>query len=468
REVLKYILQYSTQKLIELEERLHDYKRIRFSKISTATGLREFLRKFGFSTETEIDKQAETTRNKLKAAREEKKRLESGYLKDTHSSDQLRANIRKLIEEISTKEQAINDLEARIIQQESLRSELVATKFKLAKSSAIATIFLGVDFDNCPSCGTSIKSRITQVDNCKLCGSDLGHEKPNLTDQSEVIQSDLNDRIKELESSIDFHKKALSKTKKEFSAKSTKRKELDEKLQNELRQYESIFLSNIRKIDQNVATLEERMKGLNRLKMMPVEISKLETDAAEIYKKEQLLKEQILSEKQNIVKGETLIDDLEETFLKILTEIGVPGVTSEDKVHINRKTWDVMIYPKGEAYLSWNFYNAGSGGKKTLFNSCFMFALHTVASRNNLPIPSFIIIDTPMKNIDKEVNQDIFRNFYNYLYDLASSVLNNTQFVIIDNNYIQPPLDIKLNFYDRYMTNDDPSFPPLLKHYTGA
>lgn len=468
REVLKYILQYSTQKLIELEEKLQRFKKMRFSKISTATGLRGFLRKFGFSTETEIDRQEERTRYELNTAKEEKKRLESGYSKDTHSSDQIRDNIRKLIEEISIKEQAIIDLEARINQQESLRSELVASKFKLAKNSVIATIFLGVDFDNCPSCGTSIKNRITQVENCNLCGSDIGHEKPNLNDQSEVIQSDLNDRLRELESSIDFHKKALSKTKKDLLIKLTKRKELDEKLQNELKQYESIFLSNIREIDQNVATLEERMRGLNQLKMMPIEISKLEADAAEIYKREQFLKEQILSEKQNIVKGETLIDDLEETFLKILTEVGVPGVTSEDKVYINRKTWDVMIYPKGEAYLSWNFYNAGSGGKKTLFNSCFMLALHTVASRNNLPIPSFIIIDTPMKNIDKEVNQDIFRNFYNYLYDLASSVLNSTQFLIIDNNYIPPPLDIKLKFYDRYMTNDDPNFPPLFKHYTGA
>jgi hypothetical protein len=468
REVLKYILQYSTQKLIELEERLQEFRKKRFSYLATVNGLRDFLRKFGFSTESEIEKQVESTKNKLKVAKDERKLLEGGYSKDTHSSDRLRSQIRQIIDELSVMERGMIDLEERINQQETLRSELVASKFKLAKSASIATVFQDVEFDNCPDCGTSLKSRTVDPDKCKLCGSPMGLEGPEQSEQTEVLQSDLTDRIKELESSIDYHKKALIKTKKEFSAKNLKRKSLDEQLSEQLKKYESIFLSNIRQIDQLVATYEERMKGLNRLKMMPKEINKLEAEAADLIKREGLVKEQILVERQNIVRGETLIQELEQVFLKTLTDVGVPGVGPEDIVQINRKTWEVMIWPKGEEYLSWNFYNAGSGGKKTLFNSCFILSLHIVASRHNLPLPSFIIIDTPMKNIDKEVNQDIFRSFYNYLYDLASSILDKTQFVIIDNNYIPPPPDVKLNFYERYMTDDDPNYPPLIRHYTGA
>ncbi|GAI65601.1 unnamed protein product, partial [marine sediment metagenome] len=65
-------------------------------------------------------------------------------------------------------------------------------------------------------------------------------------------------------------------------------------------------------------------------------------------------------------------------------------------------------------YLRWNFYNAGSGGKKTLFNVCYSIAIHLVAANNNLPLPSFLIIDTPMKNIGEDVNKNIFENFYNH------------------------------------------------------
>ena len=84
------------------------------------------------------------------------------------------------------------------------------------------------------------------------------------------------------------------------------------------------------------------------------------------------------------MKGETLITELEKEFHNTLIRVGMPGVSSEDKVNINRNNWDVTILPAGEEYLKWNFYNAGSGGKKTLFNSCFLLALHIVASKKQL------------------------------------------------------------------------------------
>lgn len=468
REVLKYILQYSTQKLLELEEKLYRSRKKRQQAIATAKGLRDFLRKFGFSTETEIESQVVSTNEKLKEARETRKKFEEGYSSDTHSSDELRYQIRSLIKDITILENGILDIESRIRQQESLRSELVASKFKLAKSNSIATVFQNIHFDNCPDCGTYIKDRQTPDNSCNLCGSDKGHEIPISNDQTELLQVDLNERISELETSIDLHKKSLRKTLKQLSAKRSKRAELDAALQKELRQYESIFLSRIRSVDQEVAKYQERAKGLNRLKQMPKEISSLEEEAKNLSKAEELIKEQMVTEQQKIVRGESLIEELEQVFLKTLTDVGVPGVSSEDVIYINRKTFEVQVWPKGEEYLHWNFYSAGSGGKKTLFNSCFLLSLHVVAARHDLPLPTFIVIDTPMKNIDKEVNQDIFRSFYNYLYDLATSILNKTQFIIIDNNYVTPSPELKISFFERYMTDNDPLHPPLIKYYIGA
>jgi hypothetical protein len=53
-------------------------------------------------------------------------------------------------------------------------------------------------------------------------------------------------------------------------------------------------------------------------------------------------------------------------------------------------------------------------------------------------LPDFLIIDTPMKNISEDVNRGIFEAFYNYLYDLAKGPLSNTQFIIIDKEYLAP------------------------------
>lgn len=467
KEVLKYILQYSTQKLIDLEEEFQESRKQRFTDTATVERLRDFLKQFGFSTLEEIDKIGNDIKNKLQAAKDERKRQESGYMENTHSSDHLRGSIRILITDITTIEQSLFDLENRIKQQESLKSELIASKFKLAKNESVATLFQGVEFDNCPDCGTNIKARQNVEHHCKLCGTEVGQVKPTLHEQSEVIQADLDDRVKDLDASIDLHKIAVNKAKRELANKQKKRNEYDIQLGQELRQYESIFLSNVRKFDQTVAKLTERLRSLERLKKMPEEINRLEQSAATRLKSEHILRAKIRDEKLNLVRGETIIEELETEFLNTLLEVGVPGVTNEDKVFINRKNWDVSIWPKSQEHLRWNFYNAGSGGKKTLFNSCFMLALHVVAAKNDLPLPTFIIIDTPMKNIDKEINLEIFRNYFNYVYKLAADVLDKTQFVIVDNNFIPPRPELNLKFFDRYMTADEVENPPLIRYYQG-
>lgn len=467
KEILKYVFQYSTQKLIELQEKLQKKKKERFSKQMTAEGLREFLKKFDFSNEDEINLLETSTKNKLDKAKEEKKKVEQGYTTNTHTVDQLRHQIREIITDLTSLEQGVVDIEKRIEQQESLKSELVASKFKLAKNLTVANVFQGIAFVNCPDCGTNISKRKVVEDSCKLCLSPVGKDRPESSNQSELIQIDLTERIKELEASIDLHKKALNKSKKEFAAKQKLRYDLDQKLQHDLRQYESVFLSNVRSIDNTVSTLNERLKGIQRMKVMPREITKLENEAIDILKEERELKRKINEETANFVRGEQLIEQLEKTFLKILNEVGMPGVSKKDKVSINRSTWDVNILPAGEDYLRWNFYNAGSGGKKTLFNSCFLLAIHMVASKNNLPLPTFIIIDTPMKNIDKEVNSEIFKAFFDYLYKIASTVLDKTQIIIIENNFIPPDAKVKIDFFHRFMEAGNKENPPLIPYYQG-
>jgi predicted nuclease with TOPRIM domain len=468
KEVLKYILQYSTQKLLELQEKYQQTRKSRFAKQYTSAGFRDFLKKFNFSSEDEIDFIAESTKQKLAKAKEERNALESSYAENTHFVDHIRGRIRTLIAEISAREEAIISLEERVEQQESLKSELVSSKFKFAKSESIVNVFQGVDFKNCPDCGTSLSNRSAPTSSCKLCLSPVTDNSLSISDMSEVVQGDLSDRIRELETSIDLHKRSLAKTRKEFDLKSKLRLQLDRQMQQELKQYESVFLSNIRAIDKKVATLQERLKGVERLKKMPQEINKLEEEARDLLKNERIIKQQIEKETANFVRGESLIKELEITFLTILNKVGMPGISESDTININKKTWELTVLPAGEDYLRWNFYNAGSGGKKTLFNSCFLIALHVVAARNDLPLPSFIMIDTPMKNIDKEVNQDIFKSFFDYLYYLASTVLDKTQIIIVDNNFVPPAPDLKLSFNDRYMASGDPNNPPLIPYYNGA
>ena len=135
---------------------------------------------------------------------------------------------------------------------------------------------------------------------------------------------------------------------------------------------------------------------------------------------------------------------------------------------INTNSWSVKILPSNNEDLEWGFFEAGSGGKKTLINVCFLLALHIVAERHLLDLPNFMIIDTPMKNIDKEVNKDLFFNFYNYLYAICKSQLPNTQIIIIDNAIVVPDEKLKIDFKERYMTPNEEENPPLISYYRGS
>ena len=467
RETMKFVMQYSNQRLIDIEADLVRTKEERQTKLSTAKELRNFLSKFGYADVGDIEKEINKTRAKLLIVEEDKRQLELGYVKETHVADDSRNLIRKISVDIEKSEESIIDLEKKINEQEALKAELISAKFKLARTESVSNILSGVKFDNCPECGSFLKKRKVQNNECALCGTGLGNELSN-NDNAEIMRLDIDSRIKDIEVSINYHKEAFIRQKKLIRKQHDFKNNLEIKLSEQLKVYESIFLSNIREIDRRVATYNERLKGQNKLKEMPHEITNLEKQADELTAKEHRLKRERLSEIQKLVEAEKNVKDLEKIFLDTLLTVGLPGVKVDDEVHINRKTWEVYVYPDGEEYKKWNFFNAGSGGKKTLFNVCYLLSIHILAANNKLSIPSFMMIDTPMKNIDKEVNEDLFKNFYNYLYYLATNSLLDTQIIIIDNSFCIPPSNSEISFYHRYMTNDDNLNPPLITYYRGA
>ena len=144
---------------------------------------------------------------------------------------------------------------------------------------------------------------------------------------------------------------------------------------------------------------------------------------------------------------------------------GFPALSNSDSLQINRRNWMAYIFPRGDESLSYTLSGAGSGGKKTLFNICYAIGLHRLSEELNLPLPLFVIIDSPMKNIGTEVNKDIFIAFYKHLYGLLSTTMLKTQVIIIDTELSVPTSD--LEFTERLMVAGDAEHPPLIPYYTG-
>jgi len=359
------------------------------------------------------------------------------------------------------------DLSKKIKEQESLKGELLTAKFKLARSKSARAVLADIPFEYCPNCGMRI-SRAQDVSEeiCPLC-----RQLPSGVDrrarlQEEVIKRDLDSRIKELEEQLERHAESRLAQERSLTNLREEKSLLDKRLEDELRSYDSRFLSQSREIERAIASYEERIRGLRRILEMPKAVTKLEEEVDMLSANEENLKRSLHKEKESLEASDRYVREIEDAFLQSMLAVGVPGVEEDDRVEINRKTWVPDILTVGDEGTKWNFSNAGSAGKKTLLNVCYALSVHKVAADHSLPLPTLLIIDTPMKNIGEDVNRAIFEAFYNHLYDLAQGPLSNTQFIIIDKEYFPPKLET-IDITERYMTVGDDEHPPMISYYRG-
>ena len=166
---------------------------------------------------------------------------------------------------------------------------------------------------------------------------------------------------------------------------------------------------------------------------------------------------------------------LKELFLDCLLRSKLAGFYLDDIVEMEPPFYlpEVTSAVEGDLAVT-SFSNLGSGGKKTIFKCCFAIAVHRLAVELNALLPTFLIIDSPMKNISERENREQFEGFFEMLYDLSSTELNETQFILIDKELCLPPKGYEPSFTERHMKPNerggDPKgnlYPPLIRYYQG-
>ena len=462
RDAMRFITGFYTERMNELEIQLDAVRDERTGKLEAVKQIRLFLDEFGYSSDAEIrdqiiatNDQISKTRNLLNSSREQ-------LSQETHFADRLRSQLRELSDSLAQEQQVLIDLSERISEQEALKAELLSSKFKLAKAKSASSVLSGVSFEYCPKCGSDVKNReLDDPDKCQLCTQYPAMSSDEPIEQAEIVQRDLTARVEELTVSIKQHSLAKSKQERFINQIQEKKLRLDAQLNEELANYDSAYLARSRELERNLATLQERMRGLERTISMLEAITKLDTEASELAEQVNKLRAEIISEKDKLIAANNRIHNIEDTYISILLSVDVPGIHEMDRVEIPTTTWLPRIIPQeGDPY---NFYNAGSGGKKTLLNVCYALSVHKVAAEHNLKLPNFLMIDTPMKNIGEDVNKNIFDAFYKYLYSLVSNSLSETQLIIIDKEFFEPNKDTEMEIIERYMSPDN----PLISYYRG-
>jgi hypothetical protein len=458
RDVMRFVTGLHSERMNELESKLADFIQQQRTKREAVVQIRQFMAQFNLGSETEFKHEQDATQKELDRAVDERNKIDSQHKQLTHALEPIRQELRKLSKEESDCRTAIEDLEFRIQQQGSLRSELITAKVKASRTKQALTILGNVDFICCPRCNSPIQSdRFADEHLCCLCGQKpLGTEKESVV-ANPALNRDLDARIDDLTESVARHQRELTRSQIRLTTITVRRRELDEQLGREVNRYDSAYTSNARAADSKVSALQERLNALNRQAQMPAALSALETQAAALQADIDRTRGELLQEQSRLVGADKNIAAVAESFKEVMLAIGFPGVYPEDKVHLDPRNW--LPYVKhGEQ--EWSFADAGSGGKKTLFNVCYALAVHRVALERKLQLPSLLIIDSPTKNITRDEDPELVNALYGRIFDLAKDFAGTVQIVLVDSHLVGPDKP-QFSFSQRRMP------PPLISYYTG-
>jgi uncharacterized coiled-coil DUF342 family protein len=464
-DVMRFVVGFHSDRLNELDQRLVELQeRLRANRIA-ANQIRDFLRRFQLGSDVGVDADMEKARQELDDARSRRSAIEADALNSTHAVDPLRHKLQRLARRLGREEEALGDLRERVASQESLLADLISAKVKSLRLDSARSVLAGVVFERCPQCGLTIEpSRCSEPAACNLCCQIEGDENGNIEAvDTEILRQDLNTRIDELEELVNRHRAELDKQQQAVAKLRQHKIELDQQLNRELQQYDSAYVSQIRGVDSEIGELQERLRQLEKLAELPRALEQMELESSQLEGQITIVRESIRDERDHLRTADARIHDVENAFLSTMLDIGFPGIEAGDRVEISRRNWQPRVFHGTNDTEGWGFDDAGSGGKQVLFNVCYALAIHRVAEEHQLPLPTFLIIDSPTKNISADVNPTLVERYFKLIYSLADGVLKSTQFILIDSDLVEPDSEHSFEFRSRLLSRED----PMISYYVG-
>lgn len=462
RAVLGYLLGYNQQRVAELEAELDGIRSQRSATTEAAQSLKASLDEAGVDSEVDIAarlQELEGARKQLEAL-VETSRSELGVAK-THVTEQLADRARRLVSEIGAIRDAIKQVEALVEQHQRHRNELLSLSTKFQRVTAARAVLNGVGFERCPRCTQPLPARAELM--CVLCGQpDAAEAESNVT----ATEADLVGRRAELDDLIDVQRKQIRALRIRESGLVEEKQRVDVSFVNEMRQYDSAYLSQVLEVERRLAAVTEEARFLSRLRALPIRVETLERRASSLQAQETEVRRGLREARSAAERDRANVTLLGELFLDCLVRSRIAGFTPDDIVSLTSPQFLPSITDRasGDAAVS-SFATLGSGGKKTLFKCCFAVAVHRLARRIGSVLPTLLIIDSPMKNISERENRTQFEGFHAMLYQLAEGELSGVQFVMIDKEFCAPEAGVVLELRARHMTVEGGGAPPLIEYY---
>jgi hypothetical protein len=466
REVLRYLVGYHQERVIELENELEDTRDKREKAEQGAAGLRSTLVDFDATSAEEIAGRREVLVAEIKKIEAKIQEVrDAAKPAEGHAVDSLRAQGRQLAAQLAEVEATIADLAEQLSEEDKHLYEIRLLSVKAKRAVAATGLLSGVAFESCPQCLRQLPAR--EAGACAVCGQPPSTDKPT-TLPVELAEKDTNARASELADSVAKHRAAERRAHRRAGDLRQRKAAIDDELSAALRDYDSKNLAAIVMLQEQRSRLQLEAQQLDTLSQFVSRAEKLEKDSDRLKGKETEIRRELARLREAAERDAKNLRRLEALFLDCLLRARVPGISARDAVAVDANSFFPTVTSTDTATIT-SFSTLGSGGKKTLFKCCFAIAVHRLATEIGARLPTVLIIDTAMKNISERENREQFENFHKMLYEFAASELKQTQLILIDKEYCPPaaPLATQLDLYVREMKLGDPKHPPLIGYYTG-
>ena len=463
QDAMRFFTGLHSERLSQLETDLFRAIDQQQGKREAVQQIRQFMMRFQLGSELDVEGQIQEARKERSEAEARRQQLERDREASVHPTDGLREQLRVMGSQINELLSAIRATDEAISEQRALRAELITAKIKADRIEQAGRLLDGVEYSRCPECGTDVAARTLEPGLCHLCGTTTAQQTTMSSLELDAMRRELNDRIDQIADSIERRERALGRSKRQLDQLREEKIAADRTLQRQLARYDSAFVESVRALDREVATLTERLRSLTKLQEMPRAINALEEQAGALQGTIDRVRHSIEEERARLRQADENVAAIATRFKAIMLSVGFPGVEEQDQVLIDPRKWAPVVLHNGQ---EWGFWDAGSGGKKTLFNVCYALAVHETARERGMPVPNVLVIDSPTKNISDEENPELVQALYHEIYRLASAGGDKaTQFLLIDSDLVEPENALP-GFVQRRLAGE-PDAPSLIPYYSG-
>lgn len=462
-DALRYLLGYHQEKLAELETQLQALREERLARQAGADALAVALSEAGFDDVMVLEQRIEETKAAIETARRAAAEARANRNSLPHAVDSLRSVARNLASEVAINEDAANELKVQLESLTRHENELQMLSVRFQRTATARSIVGGVNFKSCPRCTQTLPQRAPEL--CQVCG-----QPEHVTDGSdslseEVLNQDLKARQSELRETIVRMQSQLRRILLRLREMREEKAQAEHALNEQMRDYDSAYMSQALEHERVIVTLEQKLNSLLHNRKLPDVLKEQRKLAEDLLADEARTRSQLEEVRKIAYLDSRNIARLGELFMDSLIRVRFPDVKPSYHVEIDPATFDpqVMLSETGE-FIVLSFANAGSGGMQSLFKTCYALALHRLCKEIGSELPNLLIIDTATKNVSSKENPEVVRAFYDFVYELAGTELAATQFVIIDNEFNEPPADIDYKVAVRHMMNGSKENPPLIPY----